>query len=105
MRCGPLSVYDASPPLAFDISTAMNPDASLPWYREISKPQWKVFLATFFGWLLDGFDFTIMTFVLIDIQNSFAVDRALAGGTRYGDIALSTCGWTGRWYGCRSVGT
>ena len=57
----------------------MNSDASLPWYREISKPQWKAFLATFFGWLLDGFDFTIMTFVLIDIQNSFSVDRALAG--------------------------
>ena len=50
-----------------------------PWYRQISKQQWKAFLATFFGWLLDGFDFTIMTFILIDIQNSFSVDRALAG--------------------------
>ena len=50
-----------------------------PWYRQISKEQWKAFLATFFGWLLDGFDFTIMTFILIDIQNSFSVDRALAG--------------------------
>ena len=48
-------------------------------YRQISKQQWKAFLATFFGWLLDGFDFTIMTFILIDIQNSFSVDRALAG--------------------------
>ena len=36
-------------------------------------------MATFFGWLLDGFDFTIMTFILIDIQTSFTVDRALAG--------------------------
>ena len=50
-----------------------------PWYRQIFKQQWKAFLATFFGWLLDGFDFTIMTFILIDIQNSFSVDRALAG--------------------------
>ena len=50
-----------------------------PWYREISREQWKAFLATFLGWLLDGFDFTIMTFILIDIQNSFSVDRALAG--------------------------
>ena len=31
------------------------------------------------GWMLDGFDFTILTFILIDIQNSFTVDRALAG--------------------------
>ena len=51
----------------------------LPWYREVSREQWKAFLATFLGWLLDGFDFTIMTFILIDIQNSFSVDRALAG--------------------------
>ena len=51
----------------------------LPWYRHVTKTQWKAFLATFLGWLLDGFDFTIMTFILIDIQNSFTVDRALAG--------------------------
>ncbi len=29
--------------------------------------------------MLDGFDFTILTFVLADIQRSFAVDNALAG--------------------------
>ena len=51
----------------------------LPWYRQVTKEQWKAFLATFLGWLLDGFDFTVMTFILIDIQNSFTVDRALAG--------------------------
>ena len=45
----------------------------------MSKEQWKAFLATFFGWMLDGFDFTVMTFILIDIQNSFTVDSALAG--------------------------
>ena len=50
-----------------------------PWYRQVSREQWKAFVATFLGWLLDGFDFTIMTFILIDIQNSFTVDRALAG--------------------------
>ena len=52
---------------------------NLPWYREVTREQWKAFFATFLGWLLDGFDFTIMTFILIDIQNSFSVDRALAG--------------------------
>ena len=50
-----------------------------PWFRQLTREQWRAFLATFFGWLLDGFDFTIMTFILIDIQNSFTVDRALAG--------------------------
>ena len=51
----------------------------LPWYRQVDGHQWRAFLATFFGWLLDGFDFTIMTFILIDIQESFTVDAALAG--------------------------
>ena len=51
----------------------------LPWYRQVTGEQWKAFFATFLGWLLDGFDFTIMTFILIDIQDSFTVDRALAG--------------------------
>ena len=53
--------------------------AELPWYRQVTREQWKAFFATFLGWMLDGFDFTILTFILIDIQNSFTVDRALAG--------------------------
>ena len=50
-----------------------------PWYRQVDGRQWRAFFATFLGWLLDAFDFTIMTFILIDIQNSFTVDAALAG--------------------------
>lgn len=52
---------------------------SVAWYREVSGDQWRCFFAAFLGWLMDAFDFSIMTFVLIDIQKSFAVDRALAG--------------------------
>ena len=50
-----------------------------PWYREVNREQWRVFAATFLAWMLDAFDFTILTFILIDIQQSFTVDRALAG--------------------------
>jgi SHS family lactate transporter-like MFS transporter len=58
----------------------MSADRSeLPWYREVSPAQWKAFLTTFAAWTLDAFDFTILTFVLIDIQNSFSVNKALAG--------------------------
>jgi MFS transporter, SHS family, lactate transporter len=45
----------------------------------IKPVQWKAFLTTFFAWVLDAFDFTILTFVLIDIQQSFSVNKALAG--------------------------
>ncbi|HVS63175.1 MAG TPA: MFS transporter [Thermoanaerobaculia bacterium] len=53
--------------------------SELPWYRQVNRDQWRAFWATFLGWVLDGFDFTILTFILIDIQNSFTIDRALAG--------------------------
>jgi SHS family lactate transporter-like MFS transporter len=45
----------------------------------VNATQWRAFWATYLGWMLDGFDFTILTFILIDIQNSFTIDRALAG--------------------------
>jgi SHS family lactate transporter-like MFS transporter len=53
--------------------------SELPWYRQVNRDQWRAFWATFLGWVLDGFDFTIITFILIDIQESFTIDRALAG--------------------------
>ena len=60
--------------------------ADPPWYRQVNREQWRAFFAAFFGWLLNGFDFTIMTFILIDIQDNFTIDRALAGAL--GSITL-----------------
>jgi MFS transporter, SHS family, lactate transporter len=49
------------------------------WYREVTAAQWKAFAGCYFGWVLDGFDFTILTFLLVDIQRSFTVNDALVG--------------------------
>ena len=49
------------------------------WYREVTSTQWKAFAGAYMGWVLDGFDFTIITFLLVDIRHSFTVDAALAG--------------------------
>jgi MFS transporter, SHS family, lactate transporter len=51
----------------------------MSWYREVTTDQWRAFWAAYLGWLLDGFDFTIMTFLLVDIQRSFGVNNTLAG--------------------------
>ena len=51
----------------------------IPWYRTVSREQWRAFFATFLGWVIDAFDYNILAFVLIDIQKSFTVDRTLAG--------------------------
>ena len=48
-------------------------------FRALSAAQWRAFAATFLGWMFDGFDFTVLTFILIDIQHTFAVDAVLAG--------------------------
>ena len=48
-------------------------------FGSLTPTQRRAFAAAFFGWMLDGFDFTILTFVLADIQRSFTVDNALAG--------------------------
>src|SRR4051795_4948233 len=62
------------------------PNTALPWYRQVSATQWRAFLACYFGWVLDAFDFTILTFLLVDIQRSFTVSNALAGAL--GSITL-----------------
>jgi SHS family lactate transporter-like MFS transporter len=49
------------------------------WYHKVSREQWKAFAATFSAWVIDAFDFTILTFVLINIQQSFSINAALAG--------------------------
>src|SRR5207245_1131688 len=49
------------------------------WYRDVTATQWKAFLGAYMAWVLDGFDFTIITFLLVDIRRSFTVSAALAG--------------------------
>jgi SHS family lactate transporter-like MFS transporter len=56
------------------------PDLStLASLRAVTPQQWRAFWAVFLGWIVDSFDFNIALFILIDIQNSFTVDSALAG--------------------------
>jgi SHS family lactate transporter-like MFS transporter len=54
-------------------------EVAVPWYRQVTAEQWRAFWAVFLGWIVDSFDFNILAFILIDIQKSFTVDRALAG--------------------------
>jgi SHS family lactate transporter-like MFS transporter len=56
--------------------------AALParaWYREVTRDQWTAFTGSYLAWVLDGFDYTILTFLLVDVQRSFDVNATLAG--------------------------
>ena len=59
--------------------TSVRTASVLPWWREVTRDQWRAFFAVFLGWIVDSFDFNILAFILIDIQKHFTVDKALAG--------------------------
>jgi SHS family lactate transporter-like MFS transporter len=73
-------IRDVSTP-ALSAARAISGDPAIagPWYRQVTRAQWRAFWAVFLGWVVDSFDFNILAFIIIDIQQSFTVDRALAG--------------------------
>ncbi|WP_233856142.1 MFS transporter [Paraburkholderia sp. HD33-4] len=51
---------------------------AVPWYREISWPQWRVLIAAWGVWVMDAVDFLAITFVLADIAKEFNVPLSTA---------------------------
>jgi len=69
-------------------AVAPEPSTGTPgsWYHDVTPAQWRAIAAAYLAWVLDAFDFTILTFLLVDIQRSFTVSKALAGAL--GSITL-----------------
>src|ERR1700722_19407313 len=40
---------------------------------ELTRPQWRAFIAAFLGWCLDAFDFFLVTFVISKIADEFSL--------------------------------
>jgi SHS family lactate transporter-like MFS transporter len=77
-------------PSAFAKATADKP----PRLRDVTRDQWRAFWAVFLGWIVDSFDFNILAFIIIDIQQSFTVDRALAGALGTVTLVMRLLGGT-----------
>ena len=74
----PVAQNPAGPPAMDSVSGGTRPtdDVSI---RDVTPGQWRAFWAVFLGWIVDSFDFNILAFILIDIQQSFTIDRAAVG--------------------------
>jgi SHS family lactate transporter-like MFS transporter len=77
-------------PSASATATAEKP----PRLRDVTRDQWRAFWAVFLGWVVDSFDFNILAFIIIDIQQSFTVDRALAGALGTVTLVMRLLGGT-----------
>ena len=63
---------------ATDAAANVSTTKALPWYRDISWPQWRVLIAAWGVWVMDAVDFLAITFVLNDIAKHFNVPLSTA---------------------------
>src|SRR6516165_4223058 len=54
-------------------SAANGSSLSVAWWKEPTKDQWLAWFAGAFGWMLDGFDFTIFLLIMVPIAQEFGV--------------------------------
>jgi MFS family permease len=63
-----------------------------PWYRTITREQWKSLSAAMLGWMLDAMDVMLYAFALTAIRDEFQLSRAAAGGLASLTLLTSAAG-------------
>ena len=63
-----------------------------PWYRTITREQWRVLVAAKLGWMLDAMDFMIYAMAVGRLKTYFGFDDATAGMLGTFTLAMSAVG-------------
>src|SRR5215204_7121389 len=63
-----------------------------PWYRTVTREQWRVLVAAKLGWMLDAMDFMLYAMAIGQLRRYFAIDDATAGLLGTVTLAMSACG-------------
>jgi MFS transporter, SHS family, lactate transporter len=81
-------------------TTAATTAKPIPWWKEPTRDQWYAYIAAWFGWTLDAFDFTVFLLIMHPIAETFHV--SMTSVTFVFTITLwmrligaTTSGWVG----------
>src|ERR1035437_397175 len=76
-----LSVTNKETPMASKGPTPKfaPPAATMPWWKEPTRDQWKTLIATWGGWCLDIFDYFLLVLVLTEVSKTFGVTLVAMG--------------------------
>jgi putative sialic acid transporter len=57
----------------------MEQQKALPWYKEVTKNQWKALFAAGSGWALDAMDVMLYSMILVHVMNDLQMNQTTAG--------------------------
>jgi MFS family permease len=72
--------------------TATATGAAVPWYRTVTREQWRVLLAAKFGWMLDAMDFMLYTMAVGQLRAYFGFGDDTAGMLGTATLVMSGVG-------------
>ena len=85
---------DNGPAVARSLAPAVTAATAIPWYRTITREQWRVLVAAKFGWMLDAMDFMLYAMAIGQLRTYFGFNDTTAGMLGTVTLVMSGVGGT-----------